>query len=411
MKRLMVIGHILVLNTIIILHFFGQESIMDPVTKKLLDSLDMRAGAIEKEIPRLAETRSPKYFFLKRELDYTLFLMEYHRLVFDEDLSKAEGLTVSRLKDATKRGDNDAIVFYREYRNRIQQEIINQQQRYQQLFAREKNFRKEFYRFINQGDEYSLQRAVRMTDLAIKYAEEKNLKSVVDYSKRYSSYANACLFDYYSTYDLARLTQNENSFHKSFDPLVESDSIELIKEAEQLVDHCYNYAQNTKSILDTNYFAIQRNVVRASLSDYCERKGNNVVLSTLGGQSIIARFDSLNREGVYKWHGNIVVVGHFKPDAKFDNVKKGEAIIEADRKLIEYIRVNRLAKLKKAVDIGPTYIIPFQNGEDYQDFFFNPEMKKFQYMVCYTKIESNYFTREISRLLPLLQFSAEIEML
>ena len=53
-------------------------------------------------------------------------------------------------------------------------------------------------------------------------------------------------------------------------------------------------------------------------------------LATLGGQLVVARMDTLNREGIYKWHDNIIVIGHFTPDSRIDNVKKGEAIMAAD---------------------------------------------------------------------------------
>jgi hypothetical protein len=191
--------------------------------------------------------------------------------------------------------------------------------------------------------------------------------------------------------------------------MIESDSLGLIQEAGELVKYCYSFACNSKSVLDTSYFALQSNVVNTAIADYHSRIGNNASLSSLGGQSVIARFDTLNRDGVYKWNDNIVVVGHFKPKAKFDNVKKGEAIINADHKLIEYIRVNRLAKIKKSVEIGPTYVIPYMEDNTEKEFCFNPEKMKYQYMICYTKIESQYFTREISKFLPPLQFNVETE--
>ena len=78
--------------------------------------------------------------------------------------------------------------------------------------------------------------------------------------------------------------------------MVESDSVELIHQAGELVRQCMNYACNSKSVLDSAYFAMQLNVVNTSISDYYARIGNNASLETLGGQSVIARFDTLNRE-------------------------------------------------------------------------------------------------------------------
>jgi hypothetical protein len=384
---------------------------MDASTKRRLDSLDARIKYIESEMPGLAEIRSPDYFFVKRELDYTFFLSLYYRDVFDEDLDDARILIDSRINGAKKRSDLEAINFFTGFQHKLTLEIGNQQRRYNYLFAKEKNFRKEFNHFIDAGDEYSLERAKRMTDLAIKFASEKNLTPVLNYLEKYQRYAIACLFDFESRYDLKKLTASEQHFQKIFALMVQSDSLELIKEAGELVNHCYNYAASTKSVLDTNYFAMQRRVVNSSISDYFERKGNNQNLATMVGQSVIARFDTLNKEGIYKWHDNIVVVGHFKPDAKFDDVRKGEAIIDADHRLLEYIRVNRLAKLKDEVKIGQTYLIPFFFDNKTSEFCFNPALMKYQYMVCYTRIESTYFTREISKFLPPLQFNVETDPL
>ncbi len=385
----------------------GQEALMDAVTKNRLDSLDQRIKYLELEIPILAETLAPSYFFVKRELDYTIFQSYYYRYIFDEELDQARTLIESRLKGAQKRGDTDAVAFYSGYSNKLTKEIANQQRRYNYLFAKEKNFRSEFDRFIEAADEYSLNRAKRMTDLAIKFASEKNLPTVLEYLYRYQNYVAACLFDFSSEYDLVKLTHSEASFQKAFTLLIESDSLELIQEAGKLTDQCYNYVANIHSALDTNYFAMQRKVVNTSISDYNERKGYNSNLTKLGGQSVIARVDSLNKEGIYKWHDKILVVGHFKPTASIDNVKKGEAIIDADRKLFEYIRVNRLAKLKDDARLGQTYFIPYQEDDKIKDFCYNPNLKQYQYMICYTMIESSSLTKEINKFLPPLQFKTE----
>ncbi|MBA7694033.1 hypothetical protein ES703_102634 [subsurface metagenome] len=389
----------------------GQESFYDPATKKLLDSLDQRINTLEREIPRLAESRAVNYFFVKRDLDFTIFLSHYYRLVFDEELEKAQDLVKSRLKSVQKRGDRKAEDFYKEYRKKITSEIADQQRKYQALFAKEKIFKKEFYRFVNEGDEYSLKRAQRMTDLALKYALEKKLTTVYLYLHRYKTYINSIIFDFYYTYDLAILTESEKAFQKIFNPLVESDSLELIKEAGKLAEHCYTYASNKLSSLDTLYFARQENLVVTSIADYYKRKGSNSAFASIGGQSTIARLDTLNRAGIYKWHDKIVVVGYFQPAAKNYNVKKGEAILNADRKLIEYIRINRLAKLGKVVRMGHTYLIPFKDEDQVSEFRYNPTENKYQYIVCYTRVESTYFTRTISKFLPPLQFDAEMQSL
>lgn len=395
---------------IVISSSIGQEQFIDPDTKHLFDSLNNRIKYLETEIPRLSKTQSMNYFFKKRELDHTIFLAHYHRYVFDEELDKARKLIDSRLKGAKKRFDSESEKFYNEYAGKLTQEQINQQRRYQRLFEKEKNFRKELYLFIDAGDEYSLKRAERMVMLAMKYADEKKLETVKQYLTKYQHLIEATLFDHYSEFDLEKLTGSESQFNKVFLPLVESDSLEWIEKAGELVNHCYDYSAGSQTKLDTNFFALQKNVVATSISDYYDRMGNKVSLASIEGQSVIARLDTLNREGIYKWHDKIIVVGHFLPDGKSNQVKSGEAIISADRKLLEYIRINRLAHLGKEVKMGQTYLIPYMADDNSTDFIFNPEKKKYQYMVCYTSIKSLNTTREISKFLPPLQFDIELAM-
>jgi hypothetical protein len=387
----------------------AQENIMDSKTQTLLDSLQQRIKYLEGEIPRISNSRNANYFYKKRELDMTIFLSYYHRHIFDEDLDMAKILTESRLKAAEKRNDISAVEFYKEYANKLTKERRSQKERYQYLFKKEKNFRKEFYRFIKIGDEYSLQRAKRLTELAIKYAKEQNLGDIGAYLENYAKLANAFLFDFYSDFDLVKLTNSDANFQKAFKPLAESDSLGLIQKAGELVENCYSYSANTLSILDTNYFSLQRNVVKTSISDYYERKGNSLNMANMLGQSVIARLDTLNTEGIYKWHDKIIVVGSIKLMAKFDNVRKGEAIIDADHKLIEYIRVNRLAKIGNEVKMGTTFVLPYVIDNKKTDFNFSKQKMTYQYMVCYTQIETKYFTQGISKFLPPLQFIEEIQ--
>ena len=368
---------------------------MDPLTKQLLDSLNNRIDALRSEIPRLSASRDASYFFKKRELDMTIFQRDYY--------------TDSRFSAAEKRRDNVAVDFYRDYKTRLTKERSSQLARYQHLFAKEKNFRKELYRFIDAGDEYSLHRAQRMTELAIKFAKERNLETVIPYLYNYNSLVRAKLFDFYSDYDLDELTHSDRNFQKVFMPLIESDSLELIENAGKLVENCYIYAASSHCVLDTAYFALQRNVVLTSIADYNERKGNNLALSNMEGSTILARLDTLNREGVYKWHDKIIVVGSIKPTASYMYVKKGEAIIDADHRLIEYIRVNRLAKVGKEIKMGYTFLIPYTVDGAPSDFHFNQSKMRYQYIACYSKIENGYFTKSISKFLPVMQFEFEVE--
>lgn len=406
MNRLANIWHLLGILIVFGPNTFSQESFYDAATKKLLDSLDQRIIVLENLIPRLAEKRAANYFFVKRDLDFTIFLKHYHMYIFDEDLDRADDLVESRIKAVQKRGDRVALDFYKMYRKKINDEISDQQRRYQALFEKEKNFKKEFYLFVNEGNEYSLKRAQRMTDLALKYALEKKLTSVYGYLHYYKSYIYSLLYDYYSDFDLAKLTQSESAFQKCFKPLVLSDSLDRIQMAGELVDHCYNYVINTTSRLDTVYFANQKNVVASSISDYYARKGNSEVFSAGRETSLIARLDTLVEEGIYKWEENIIVVGNFRPEAVNRNVRKGEAIINADKKLIEYLRINRFTKYGKEVRLGRTYLIPYGYDEQLAEFMYNPDKRSFQYIVCYTRVENELFTKRISQYLPPLQFSS-----
>jgi hypothetical protein len=387
----------------------AQQSYMDSKTRNLLDSLDQRIKQIQSELPRINNGGSVNFFYKKRDLDMTIFLSNYQRYIFDEDLEMAKTLIDSRLSAAEKRNDVSAVEFYRDYHSKLTSEIKNQKERYQFLFKKEKNFKKEFYRFINEGDEYSLQRAKRLTELALKYAKEQNLEITEKYLKNYEQLSTAYLFDFYSDFDLVKLTSSEVNFQKVFKPMIVSDSLDQLKKAGELVDHCFSYSANTLSILDTTYFSLQQKAVKTAISDYYERIGNNINIAKIQGQSVIARLDTLNREGIYKWHDKVIVVGSINPTAKFEDVKRGEAIIDADHRLIEYIRVNRLAKIGNEVKMGTTYIIPYVLDNQKADFNFNKQKKAYQYMVCYTQIETKYYTKGISKFLPPLQFFEESE--
>lgn len=382
----------------------GQETFFDPSAKNLLDSLDNRTKILEAEIPRLSAVRDANYFYKKRELDITNFLGLYYRFISDEDLDQAKEVIVSRLHASEKRRDTYSVEFYKDYQSRLTLELSKQRRRYQYLFQKEKIFKKEFYTIIKAGDEDALNRGKRLTDLALKYAREQNLENTEKYLIKYQGIIDAALYNINSEYDLKKLTGNESSFQKVFAPMIGSDSLGLIQNAGLLVEHCYEYAASTQCILDTNYFAKQRKIVLSAISDYNIRKGNNAELSGLVGQTIKARFDTLNREGIYKWHDNIVVVSHFSPSSKSENINKGEAIMDADRRLVEYIRINRIAKLSKEVKMGKTFMIPFRVDNKPSDFLFSPKIKKYQYMICYTRIENKDFTEKVSKLLPPIEF-------
>ncbi len=386
---------------------FAQQEFIDPQKKKLFDSLDLRINQLQSEIPVIIKTKDVSYYYKKRELDLTLFIKAYEEYIFEEDLDMAGKLTLKQLNDAKKRRDVYSIEILEQYAKRLEKEKREQLNRYNTLFAKEKNFKKEFNSYLSVGDRYALYRAKRMTELALKYARQQNIQQVLEYLPCYLDYINAVIYDYHSEFDLKSLTRSESQFQKEFIPLISSDSLSHILKAGELVTHCYHYASSSKSVLDTNYFTLQQNAVKTSVSDYYERQGISGELSKLTGQSVIARLDTLNREGIYKWHDKIIVIGTLKPRAKFDNVKKGEAIIHADKKLFKYIRVNKIMRLKNQIKLGKTFLIPYTIEDEKNNFHFNRENMQWQYIVCYTQIINPYTTREISKFLPPMMFREE----
>lgn len=387
----------------------AQDSGMDPYTRHLLDSLDNRIKTLTNEVSQSSASHSASYFFKRRELDMTIFQKNYYMDIYNEELDRAQRLIDSRLSAAEKRGDHTEIKFYHTFKTKLTRERSNQLARYQKLFAKEKTFRKELYSFLDKGDEYSLKRAQRMTDLAMKFAKQKHLETVIKYLNKYEGLVKARLYDFYSDYDLEELTKSKKSFQKVFAPMIASDSLDLLKKAGELVENCYNYAASSNSALDTDYFALQRKVVLSSISDYNERKGYRQAMANIKNTTIIARLDTLNQIGVYKWHDHVVVVGSFRPSSGSVEVQKGEAIIDADHRLIEYIRVNNLAKIGEDVKMGYTFLIPFKVNGSRSDFRFNPEKKSYQYIACYAFIKSTNFTKSVSKFFPVMEFESEVQ--
>ena len=388
---------------------YAQKELIDPYHKNLFDSLSNRIQQIEKQIPQLKQKRSHLLYFTQQELEKTRFLSAFEEYIFNEDLNEAQALAQVKKATAIKRNDEELIAFYSMYESRLIQEIQSQRDRYNQLFRKEKNFQKELNQFIKIGDEYSLLRAKRMVELAMKYALENQLNEVIGYLPNYAGIVEAEMYDFHSDFNLLQLANYKHQFDKQIKPLIESDSLSDILEAKDIVDNCYRYASFGTTKLDTNFFALQKNVVSKSISDYYARIGMQNNLSQYNSQSVIARRDSLNNAGVYRWNEFIVVIGEFTPQAGFENVKCGEAILDADYKLFEYIRINRLARLNKIFDVGTTEIIPYLTENGPRAMQYNHEQKKWQYMICYTRIKSQSLTQKVNAYLPPLQFEEEIE--
>lgn len=374
-------------------------------SKLSIDSLTHRIEILKNKLNRLKESRDPSLYYVKMDYDQTVFSKMYEELYIAEELEKAKNVIESRLEKATLRKDKKSIQFYSHYKDRVNKDIKMQKMHYQSLFKKEKNFKKKFHKLVKQESLEAYKKAKRMTELAIKYASENNLKTTIAYLKEYQSYIDAVIFDYNSEYDLHQLTRKENDFEDKFLPLLASDSLKHLKEAQSLVNKCYDYAANTKSIIDTNYYAKQRKAVKTAISDYFDKKENNFDLAQITDQAIKGRNDSLNPAGVYKWHDKILVVGYFVPTSSYGNVRKGEAIIKADRLLAKYVDENDIGRIKSGEKFGYTFLLPYVNGENSTNFYYNPEKEMWQYMVCYTKVVNTHFTNEIRKYMPPIRFA------
>jgi hypothetical protein len=195
---------------------------------------------------------------------------------------------------------------------------------------------------------------------------------------------------------------------KIFLPLVESDSLERVKEARVLVTHCANYSVLTGAHLDPEYFARQDLAVTTAISDLLEKEGREKELARYTNQAVEARFDTLNPCGVFNWHDQIIVIDEFIPTSAMENVRKGEAIMHADKMLAAYLTKNKLCGSIGDLKYGHTFIIPYQSTAKNSAFYFNRLTRKWQYMACYTVVVNPGYTLEVSKYMPPLKFSDEL---
>jgi hypothetical protein len=389
----------------------AQDNYVDKENVALLDSLDARISFLNTQIPKLSANRDAKYFHTKRELDMTIFVRAYEEYVFNEDLVQAQKLIDSRLKVSEKRSDTYAIEYYSSYKTKLTRLRAQKQAQYQQLFAREKDFAKEYNRYIAPGDNLAYLKTLRMLDLAIKYAKERRLDETLTYLLRYKKYTKALLFDLHCDYDLEKLTASESNFMKVFDPLISHDSLDVILASGELVDNCLLYSSFARAPVDTTFFLLQKIAVANAIADWNERQGLSAELASLTEQSIVARRDSINKEGIYQWNDLIIVIGSVNFESNSEIVRKGEAIIDADKTLINYIRVEKLARIGNSVEMGKTTIIPVKYKEQLGYFQYDIDKQAWQYIVAYKSVISPKFTQEMSRFLPPLQFQDEIKEL
>jgi hypothetical protein len=374
------------------------------------DSLDHRINDLKNQLPRLKQTRDVAYYNKQRELELTLFVKNVEEYIHDEDLDNAKKVVESRLEKAEFRREQYTVTYCRKYKDDVNNLIKLQRIHYQALFEKEKSFRKEFDRLAEKGSADTYQKTLRMVNLALKYAGENNLTETIKYLENYKSYTEALIFDAGSEYDLAALTGSVKEFEKVFLPLVESDTLENIRQAESLISYCINYARLTGSRLDPSWFARQGLVVTSSLSDLLQSKGLEKELERYTDEAVKARTDSLNPCGVFKWHKQIIVIDEFKPTATMETVKKGEAIIHADKMLAAYLKKNKLCASEKDLTFGYAFVIPYRSDTKNSAFFYNASSQKWQYITCYTSVNDEGYTQHVSKYMPPLQFMDEIDM-
>jgi hypothetical protein len=386
----------------------GQNISLEPKSPAFFDSLDISIAAIQQQIPRLKQSHDISLFHLQRELDHSLFTKAYEEFVVDEDLFRAKDLVESRLERARFRKDQYSIDFYNAYKDNVYSRIKNQRMYYQSLFENEKNFEKKYFSITKTETEEVYLRAQRITDLALKYADENNFTETASYLKNFKIYTEARLFDIRSPYDLNVLTENQKNFEKVFIPMIDSDSISTVKEAEKLVDYCIQYVKFIRRPMSVDYLEQQKLAASTALFDCLERQGlGSTKLNNLTDQAVIARIDSLNPRGVYKWHECIIVINEFNPTSGFETVKKGEALINADNVLAAYLKKYKLCKSTDDLKFGYAYIIPYKATNITSGFLFHHDLQKWQYIACYTLINSPNFTREVIRFMPPIIFKDE----
>lgn len=388
----------------------GQQLPLERGSVAFFDSIDNRIDYLQGQISRLKQTRDVSYLNFQRELDHALFVKAYEEFVLDEDMERAKKLVESKLERYEFRRDQSSVKYYNNYLDRTYALIKQQRMHYQQMFLKEKNFKKEFERYTAPGDLVSLKKARRMVDLALKYARENNLAETVKYLEFYRSYTEALIFDAESDYDLASLTNNVKSFEKTFLPLISSDSLDALKEAENLLSHCMNYGRLTGSSLDAEFFKKQAQTVTVAISELLDRAGREKELARYTDQSVTARNDTLNPCGVFKWHDQIVVIDEFLPTSGMENVKKGEAIMHADKMLATYLQMNKLCKSIAELKYGYAFIIPYKSNAKNTSFYYNPLSKKWQYIACYTLVVSQSYTISVSKFMPPLFFENELDV-
>jgi hypothetical protein len=389
---------------------FSQSVFMTRGSVAFFDSIDRRIDYLQKQVSGLKQARDVSYYNVQRELDHTAFLQAYESYVVDEDLDNARSLVESRLERADFRRDLSSVKYYNQYKDDVFTLIKKQRIHYQQLFLKEKNFKKEFERYVVDRNPESYSKALRMVNLAIRYAQENNLAETMQYLQRYHDYVDALIFDAGSVYDLKVLTNSSKAFEGVFLSLLNNDSLNSISEAEVLLDHCRNYGKLTNSSLNGEYFDKQGKIIAAAISELFEKQGRENELSRYVNQAVTAKIDSINPLGIFKWHDQIIVIDEFRPSSAMENVKKGEAIIQADRMLATYLEKNKLCKSINELKFGYAFVIPYRSNAKNSSFYYNIATEKWQFIACYTVVNNPTYTSQIVTYMSPLFFEDELSI-
>jgi uncharacterized protein YihD (DUF1040 family) len=182
---------------------------------------------------------------------------------------------------------------------------------YQDLLSKESKFRQAFRQAISPGTRQAYEKALKMTVLALKYANEYNFSNAAVYLHTYRNKAEAVIYDFDTDYDLNDITSSRKNFTGLFLPLTESDSLAGLREAESLLLKCARYSELTETGLDTAFLHDQSLLIATSLSDILAREGREKDIEKYTDIAIAARLDTLNPSGVFKWNDYIVVIDEF----------------------------------------------------------------------------------------------------
>ena len=375
--------------------------------QKKIDSLSLEIETLNKQIEIFKKNDFIKFYQAQKKLDQLLFIKEYYKSLYYEDFNNIENQLNQLKQKALIDNDKNTLEFCELYKNQLDLQIKLYHMHYQKLFSNTKNIEKILNPYINKNDKNKLYEAINIIDYSLKYAKNHNFKEIEKYLINKKNYIEGLIFDIDSPFNLKQCTESEKKFNKIFIKLLKSDSLQDLKKAQELVNHCIFYCQKIKRPLDTAYFNKQKNIVIATMSDYYDRQRylNNDV--KFFDQAIKARLDTLNKPGIYKWHDKIVIINEINFKYNSENLQKGEAIIAADKTLIYYLKKMKLIETNKNLKIAGTKFIPYKNGNDISFFRYNNESKKWQYMISYSIINNKKLTEEIIKYMPPMIFIEE----